>query len=91
MASRKLQCYFQKCSITVSSEVPLNGIINNHATDWIGKWAIELLPFEIIYKPCRTIKSQVLADFIAEWMEAELVKSTTHILIGPCTSMAPKR
>ena len=53
MASRKLRHYFQECSITVASEVPLNDIINNRdATGRIAKWAIELLPFDITYKPC---------------------------------------
>ena len=57
----------------MASEAPLNDIINNRdATGRIAKWAIELLPFKINYKPCRAIKSQVLADFIAKWMEAEL-------------------
>ena len=52
MAPRKLRHYFQECSITVASEVPLNDIINNRdATGWIAKWAIELLPFDITYKP----------------------------------------
>jgi hypothetical protein len=52
MASRKLRHYFQECSVTVASEVPLNDIINNRdATDRIAKWAIKLLPFEITYKP----------------------------------------
>ena len=59
----------------MASEVPLNNIINNRdATGQIAKWAIELLPFDIIYKPRRAIKSQVLADFVAEWTEAELPK-----------------
>ena len=35
---------------------------------------IELLPFDITYKPRRAIKLQVLADFVAEWTEAELPK-----------------
>ena len=49
MASRKLRHYFQECSITVASEVTLNDIINNRdATGRIAKWAIELLPFNII-------------------------------------------
>ena len=75
MTSRKLQHYFQECSSTVASEVPLNDIINNwDATSRIAKWAIELLPFEIRYKPRRAIKYQVLADFVAEWIEAELPK-----------------
>ena len=52
MASRKLRYYFQECSITAASEVPLNDIINNHdATGRIAKWSIELLPFDITYKP----------------------------------------
>src|SRR3954469_21940166 len=75
MASRKLRHYFQECSIIVASEVPLNDIINNRdATRRIAKWAIELLPFDITYKPRGAIKSQVLADFVAEWTEAELPK-----------------
>ena len=75
MASRKLWHYFQECSIMVASEVPLNDIINNRdATGQIAKWAIEILPFEIIYKPHRDIKSQVLADLVTEWTEAEIPK-----------------
>ena len=59
----------------VASKVPLNDIINNRdATGRIAKWAIELLPFDITYKPRRAIKSQVLADFVAEWTEAKLPK-----------------
>src|SRR3954454_1006362 len=61
--------------VLVASEVPLNDIINNrNATGRIAKWAIELLPFDITYKPRRAIKSQVLADFVAKWTEAELPK-----------------
>ena len=75
MASPKLCHYVQECSITVASKVPLNDIINNRdPTGRIAKWAIELLPFDIIYKPRRAIKSQVLADFVAEWTEAKLHK-----------------
>ena len=67
MAYRKLRHYFQECSITVASEVPLNDIINNQdASGRIAKWAIEILPFEIIYEPHQAIKSQVLADFVAK-------------------------
>ena len=75
MASRKLRHYFQECSITVAFKVPLNDIVKNRdATGRIAKWAIELLPFEITYKPRRAIKSQVLADFVAECTKAELPK-----------------
>ena len=91
MASRKLRHYFQECSIMVASEVPLKDIINNRdATGQIAKWAIEILPFDITYKPCRAIKSQVLVDFVLEWTEAELPKESVHIPTGSCTSMALK-
>ena len=40
----------------VALEVPLNDIINNRdTTGQIAKWAIELLPFDITYKPRRAI------------------------------------
>ena len=75
MAYRKLRHYFQECSITVASEVPLNDIIKNRDTiGRIAKWAIELLPFDITFKPRQAIKSQVLADFVTEWTEVELPK-----------------
>ena len=52
MASRKLRHYFQECSITVASEVPLTDIINNRdAMGRIAKCDLELLQFDIIYKP----------------------------------------
>jgi hypothetical protein len=73
MASRKVWHYFQECSVTVASDVPLSDIINNRgATRCRTKWDIELLPLEITYQPRRAIKSQVLADFEAEYTEAEL-------------------
>ena len=66
MASRKLRHYFQECSITVASEVPLNDIINSRdAMGRIAKWAIELLPFDITYKPHRTIKMHNLVGIRA--------------------------
>ena len=63
----------------MASEVPPNDIINNRdTTGRIAKWAIEILPFDISYKPRRAIKSQVLADFVAEWTEADFVAEWTE-------------
>ena len=91
MASRKLRHYFQECSITVASEVPLNDIINTRdPMGRIAKWAIEILPFDITYKPWRAIKSQVLVDFVAEWTEAELPKEYGTYSNGSCISTAPR-
>ena len=55
----------------VISNAPLKDIINNvDATGRVAKWCIELVAFDIQYKPRTAIKSQVLADFVADWTEA---------------------
>src|SRR4051812_20676111 len=70
LASRKLRHYFQEHPITVVSKTPLSDIINNNdATGRVAKWGIELAAFKITYKRCDAIKSQDLADFIANWTE----------------------
>jgi hypothetical protein len=35
----------------------------------VAKWAIELVAHTIQYKPRMTIKSQIIADFFANWGE----------------------
>jgi hypothetical protein len=56
----------------VVSKVPLREIINNaDATGCIAKWAIELAVFDIDYRPSNAIKSQALADFVADWTETQ--------------------
>jgi hypothetical protein len=68
VSSIKLKHYFQGHEITVSSTQPLGDILKNkEASDRIGKWAIELSQFEITYVPRTAIKSQALADFMADW------------------------
>ena len=69
-AARKLRHYFQEHSITVVNKPPLGDIIKNvNATGRVTKWGIEVAAFDITYKP-NTIKSQALADFVADWTEA---------------------
>ena len=70
LTSRKLRHYFQEHPITVVSKTPLSDIINNSdATGRVAKWGIELAAFEITYKRRDAIKSQALADFVADWTE----------------------
>jgi hypothetical protein len=58
-------------SIIVFSHAPLVDIIGNRdATGRVTKWAIKLLAFDINYEPRIAIKSQALADFIVERIEA---------------------
>ena len=49
----------------------MGDIINNaEATGRVAKWGIELASFDIVYKPRTAIKTQALADFVADWTEA---------------------
>jgi hypothetical protein len=45
----------------------------SNATGNIAKWAAELAGFQLDFQPCHAIKSQVLADFVAEWTPAPSV------------------
>jgi hypothetical protein len=72
LASRKLRHYFYDHKIIVESKAPLKDIINNSdAIGRVAKWGIELASFDIDYKPRTTIKSQALAEFMADWKEAQ--------------------
>jgi hypothetical protein len=68
IASRKLRHYFQAHKIVVVTSYPLRAILHNaNAMGNIAKWAAELAGFQLDFQPHHTIKSQVLADFVAEW------------------------
>jgi hypothetical protein len=58
--------------IIVVNEAPLSNILNNpEATGCVSIWGIELSPLDIMYEKRKSIKSQVLPDFIAEWLELQ--------------------
>jgi hypothetical protein len=68
MTKRKLRHYFDAHPIMVVSKYPLREVIQNpEAEGRIAKWALELMGQNIMYAPRNAIKSQVLADFMAEW------------------------
>jgi hypothetical protein len=72
MTKRKLQHYFDAHPITVVSKYPLGEVIQNpEAEGRIAKWALELMGQNITYAPHSAIKSQVIADFMAEWTEMQ--------------------
>jgi ribonuclease HI len=72
MTKRKLQHYFGTHPINVVSKYLLGEVIQNpEAEGRIAKWALELMGQNITYAPRSTIKSQVLADFVAEWTEIQ--------------------
>jgi hypothetical protein len=48
---------------------PLRAVLHNsNATGNIAKWAAELAKFEMDFNAHHAIKSQVLTDFVADWM-----------------------
>ena len=72
MTTKKVAHYFSDHSITVVSDAPLSEILHNRdATGRVAKWAIELLPLDIKFEAKKAIKSQAIADFLAEWIEQQ--------------------
>jgi ribonuclease HI len=68
IASRKLRHYFQAHKISVVTLYPLKAVLHNpNATGNIAKWAVKLAKFELDFLPRHAVKSQVLADFVADW------------------------
>jgi ribonuclease HI len=58
--------------IIVVNEAPLSNILNNtSATGRVSLWGIELSPMDITYEKRKAIKSQILPDFTAEWLELQ--------------------
>ena len=71
MIAQKLRHYFMEHKIIVVSEAPLKNILTNpDATGRVSQWAIELAPRDITYASRNHIKSQVLPDFLVDWMQA---------------------
>jgi ribonuclease HI len=73
LTRRKLRHYFESHSVTVVSSFPLGEIIQcREASGRIAKWAVELMGETLSFAPRKAIKSQVLADFLAEWVDTQL-------------------
>jgi hypothetical protein len=59
--------------VTVVSSFPLGEIIQcREASGRVAKWAVEIMGETISFAPQKAIKSQVLADFVAEWVDTQL-------------------
>jgi hypothetical protein len=68
MAKRKLRHYLQSHNISVPTAFPLRDMFENkESTGRIGKWAMEMAKHVINFVSRSVIKSQVLADFVADW------------------------
>jgi ribonuclease HI len=68
-----LRHYFESHPVTVVSSFPLGEIIQcREASGRIAKWAVELMGEMISFAPRKAIKSQVLVNFVAEWVDTQL-------------------
>ncbi|XP_016164354.1 uncharacterized protein LOC107606856 [Arachis ipaensis] len=65
--ARRLRHYFQSHTIIVRTDQPLRQILTRpEFARRLIKWSIELSKFDIQYQSRKTLKSQILADFISE-------------------------
>jgi hypothetical protein len=86
-----LRQYFVVHLIIVVNEAPLSNILNNpEATGRVSLWGIELSLLDITYEKRKAIKSQVLPDFIAEWLELQNIGPPDCRVYGQCTSTGQK-
>jgi hypothetical protein len=67
MTTRKLKHYFLAHTVRVVSDRPLARVLQSkEATRRVAQWAVEIGQYDVEFIPRRAIKSQALANFIAE-------------------------
>ena len=72
-ATCKLPYYFQSHIVVVLTQLPLRSLLRSaNYTRKIAKWSTILGTFDIKYIPRTFVKSQVLADLVAEFAESPL-------------------
>ena len=70
LGTRKLSHYFQAHIVVIFTQLPLKAILRSaDYTGRIAKWGTILGAFDIKYMLRTSIKGQVLADLVAEFIE----------------------
>jgi hypothetical protein len=82
LARRKLWHYFEAHSVTVVSLFR-----NPDAAGRNAKWSVELMGETLTYAPRKSIKSQILTNFVVEWTDTQLTHCRYKLSAGPSTSM----
>jgi hypothetical protein len=73
MMSRKLKHYFLVHIVWVVSNRPLAHVLQSKEEIMqIAQWAVEIGQYDVEFVSQQAMKSQALADFIAEWMDSGL-------------------
>ena len=75
LGTRKLPHYFQAHTVVILTQLPPKTILRSaDYTGRITKWGTILGAFDIKYMPRTSIKGQVLADLVAEFIEPETLE-----------------
>jgi hypothetical protein len=73
MTTQNLKHYFRAHTVRVVSDHPLARVLQSkEAMRRITQWAMEIGQYDVEFIPRRTIKSQALTNFIAEWTDSGL-------------------
>jgi len=82
IAVRRMRAYFQNHTIVVKTDYPIIKVLGK--PDLAGRmigWAVELSEYGVQYEPREAVKSQCLADFVAEMCHGlETMQPTTWML-----------
>ncbi|KAK9050558.1 hypothetical protein SSX86_029875 [Deinandra increscens subsp. villosa] len=68
MASTKLRHYFETHTIHVRTNYPIKSVLRKpEMSGRMAKWSVKLSAYDLIYEARTAIKSQALADFVADF------------------------
>ena len=71
MSCVKLRPYFEGHHISVKTNLPIKAVLRKpDLSGRMNKWSVQLSTYDISYEPRTAIKSQALADFIADFSSA---------------------
>ena len=89
-ATKKLPHYFQAYTMVVLTQLPLKSVLRNaDYTRRVAKWGTILGAFDIKYMPRTSIKGQVLADLVVEFVECpEEVEMGSEALVERLVGVA---
>ncbi|KAL0854257.1 hypothetical protein Bca101_059409 [Brassica carinata] len=80
VAARKLRPYFQAHPVVVVTSFPIKLVLHKpEVSGRLAKWAVELGEYDDIFRLATTIKSQVLADFVAEFSPTLLLAQEQEV------------
>ena len=72
-ATRKLPHYFQAHTVIILTQLPFRSVLRSaDYTGRIAMWSALLGAFDIKYMPKSSVKGQVLADLVAEFVEPSI-------------------